>query len=97
MSEDRVIYNGVPMHPSWPARIEAAQEMTTYVINGETYDRIRWGEEDDLPDGDLGPCHDCCVLKGQYHVGPVCDMEQCPRCGRQVIACDCKYKGDEEE
>ena len=36
-------------------------------------------------------CHDCGVEEGQlHHLG--CDMERCPFCGGQLIACSCKYK-----
>lgn len=38
-------------------------------------------------------CHDCNVKLGQYH-HPGCDMERCPRCGGQLISCDC-FKEDE--
>ena len=47
MGEDKVIYNGVPMDPMWPAMIENAQTETTYVINGSIYERIRYGDEAD--------------------------------------------------
>ncbi len=33
-------------------------------------------------------CHDCNVKVGGYH-HPGCDEERCPRCGRQLISCDC--------
>ena len=92
-----MLYNGVPMHPDWPARIEEAQNLTTYVINGRTYERIRYGDETDDWHADEVPCHDCGVVKGQYHVGPACDVEECPRCGGQVISCDCEYEGDDED
>ena len=34
-------------------------------------------------------CHDCNVAPGGYH-HPGCDMERCPRCGGQLISCDCE-------
>jgi hypothetical protein len=87
--------------PEWPAQIEAAQRITTCTINGQLFDRIRYG--DDLGmfarvaswmmflfhRGRFLPRHDCGVLKDQYHVVQMCDMERCPRCGGQVISCDC--------
>ena len=36
-------------------------------------------------------CHDCNIVNGQvHHFG--CDMERCPKCGGQLISCDCKDK-----
>lgn len=43
-----------------------------------------------------GRCHDCNVKHGSYH-HPGCDVERCPRCGGQLISCDCPFSGDEEE
>jgi hypothetical protein len=34
-------------------------------------------------------CPDCGVGAGEFH-RPGCDIEQCPYCGRQLIACGCK-------
>lgn len=35
-------------------------------------------------------CHDCQILNiaGNYHHWG-CDMERCPKCGLQLISCDC--------
>ena len=33
-------------------------------------------------------CHDCGVEEGQLHILG-CDNEVCPRCGLQLISCDC--------
>ena len=38
-------------------------------------------------------CHDCNVAVGGFH-HPGCDMEECPRCGGQLISCGCL---DDEE
>jgi hypothetical protein len=96
MSDQKVIYNGVRMSAGWPARIEEAQEATQYAIGGEAYDRIPYGRERGSP-VPPGPCHDCAVLPAQLHVPFICDMEECPSCHGQVIACDCPYDSDEPD
>ncbi len=47
---------------------------------GIPYDMAKIAEEK--------PCHDCGVLKGEYHVEG-CDAEICPKCGGQYISFDC--------
>ena len=89
-----VTFNGAQMAPEWPAKIVEAQAMLAYVINGREFGRIRYGDEDEDWGADDGPCHDCAVVKGQFHVPFLCDMERCPACGEQVIGCDCSYEGD---
>ena len=97
MTTDRIIFNGVSMTLDWPNKIEAAQLITHYIIGGEAIPRVRYGDEQDDWGADRQPCHDCGVLKGQFHVGPGCDVERCPSCGGQVIGCDCDYEGDEPD
>jgi hypothetical protein len=93
MSGDRVVYNGTEMAAEWPARIEAAQQLREYFIGGTAYARIPYGREEGGPFPE--PCHDCGVLRSQYHVELVCDMEECPRCHGQAIGCECPYDRDE--
>jgi hypothetical protein len=97
MAEKYVIYNGVRMDESWPAQIEESQHQPTYIINGEEHERIRYGDEEEDWGADRGPCHDCGVVKGQYHVFGLCDAERYPVCGSQAICCECHYEGDSEE
>src|SRR5437870_11855942 len=94
MDKNTVTHNGVEMATDWPQRIAAAQRQATYVIGGQPVRRVRYGDEKDDWGADERPCHDCAVVKGQLHV-PGCDVERCPRCGGQVISCECSYEEDE--
>ena len=84
----RVVYNGIEMIEGWPERIQDAQQVQEYSIGGVSHPRIRYGDESHDWDAARIPCHDCRVIKGQFHV-PSCDVEQCPACGEQAIGCDC--------
>lgn len=83
------------MKAEWQKKIEESQLKTTYVIEGKELERIRYGSESDDWGADKQPCHDCGVVKGQYHVFSQCDVERCPVCDSQAIGCDCDYEGDE--
>ncbi len=48
----------------------------------QVYSAIPYQDEDGLR------CHDCNIAPGGYH-HPRCDMEECPRCGGQLISCGC--------
>jgi hypothetical protein len=43
-----------------------------------------------------GVCPGCSVLKGQFHVGPYCRIEQCACCGYRVGTCRCERELDDE-
>ena len=54
------------------------------------YTRIKAGDKNDfVRPGEV--CHDCGAPYGTYH-HPGCDAERCPRCGGQLISCNCKVR-----
>ena len=91
----RILYRGVPMIEGWPEKIQAAQQVVSYTLNGKPIARVRYGSEQDDWHADRIPCHDCRVLKGEFHV-PTCDVEECPLCGGQLISCDCAFEEREQ-
>ena len=88
MARRLVTYRGESMTADWPKKITQAQLRTTYVMGGKEVVRVRYGDEDGYYGADQQACHDCKVVKGEFHV-PGCDVERCPKCGRQVIGCGC--------
>lgn len=90
-----VIYNDIEMPKEAPAEIVAAQGRT-HVWDGHLkYARIKYGDKAEWGEVDPtyadSPCHDCLVVKGQYHVEG-CDMERCPKCGGQFFCCSCGWE-----
>lgn len=56
-------------------------------------ERIRFGDEMRFGGETFnGRCPDCNVKVGEFH-HPGCDIEECPRCGRQLLSCDCPVIG----
>ena len=92
----RFLYRGVPMIEGWPEKIQAAQNVLSYALNGKSVPRVRYGNEQDDWHAQTVPCHDCRVLKGEFHV-PSCDVEECPVCGGQLISCDCPFEELEQQ
>ncbi len=64
-----------------------------YLIKGELYDCILFGDEDEdwVGDEENPTCGDCGVHVGEQHLA-YCDIERCPRCGLQFLSCDCGVK-----
>jgi len=77
--------------PRWHGDKKPRVSPVQFVINGQAFDRVPYGEGSD--DLDHPKCDDCGVLRGKLHlIG--CDLEPCPRCGGQAITCDCFYEDD---
>ena len=89
-----VEYNGTKVASFWPRHLERAQLQQSYIVE-RPYPRIRFGNEKRFSRSRkprlIGPCHDCAAMLGQYHVYG-CDMEECPGCGGQNIACGCLHR-----
>jgi hypothetical protein len=61
-------------------------------IAGQERARLPFGTEQGFAEGTFErPCHDCNAVAGQLHHA-ICDMEQCPGCGGQLISCDCEIE-----
>jgi hypothetical protein len=58
------------------------------IHGGELFGPIGYGGERPINVHLADRCGDCGVVVGGFHHFG-CDMEQCPRCGRQLITCDC--------
>lgn len=84
-----ITYRGVSMTEDWPAKILSAQSQTMCEVNGRCVSRVRYGDEEDDWGADERPCHDCGVIKGEFHVEG-CDVERCAGCGEQRFNCDCE-------
>jgi hypothetical protein len=83
------------MSEGWPEKIKGAQLILSY-MDGKAVPRIRYGDERDDWKADSVACHDCRVIKGEFHV-PTCDVEQCPVCHGQLLSCDCPFDDRENE
>lgn len=51
-------------------------------------DEVRFGPDFKSMMPESKCCRDCNAVKGMYH-HPGCDMEECPKCHKQAISCNC--------
>jgi hypothetical protein len=73
--------------PMGPDPVSCISEPIT--IDGVERARLHFGAEKGFAEGAFEhPCHDCGIVVGQFHHDG-CDLEQCPNCGGQLLACDC--------
>jgi hypothetical protein len=68
-----VMFRGRDVIAGWPEKVAAAQRFYPAV-------RVPWHAQ--------VTCRDCACARGELHV-PGCDAERCPKCGGQLISCEC--------
>ena len=88
--EEFVVYNGQRMTRESAAYLQEVQLLTHYRLEGKLYPRLSYGAETFRNPTEAGrrQCRHCGAVKGQLHE-PLCDYEECPVCGNQVMSCDC--------
>ena len=94
--DDLVAMFGQMMRRDWADALTHTQLETYYRDAEGQYQRLPFGEEWFLSPqvAAAGPCRHCGTIRGKLH-DPSCDYEQCPKCGQQLMSCDCEFVGHE--
>jgi hypothetical protein len=91
VSKRKITYRGAQMYESHLQKIAAAQKITSYKnLDGQAICRIPTVVS--MRTGVLvkDPCHDCGVIKGEFHTLS-CDVEECPLCVGHKLSCECPF------
>jgi hypothetical protein len=83
----QVKHNGIRVSRFWVDVLRRSQVELYWAIDGQDYQRIRYGEEPGMS-GKLSPCSHCAAAPGQYHA-LTCEVERCPNCQAERFCCDC--------
>ena len=94
MTDDTVVFFGQRMTKDWAEMLQATQSRTHYTMDGRSFARVLYGSETfrEPVEAASQPCRHCCTIAGRFHE-PMCDYEQCPNCGWQLMSCDCTFDG----
>lgn len=95
-TDDIIEFFGQRMRRDWAEALQAAQDEAHLVSEGKSYPKIPYGSETfrNPSEAERGPCRHCGTIKGKFHTH-ACDYEQCPKCGWQLMSCDCEFVGHE--
>lgn len=75
-------------------KISSCDENVKVDFGTSVMDPIKYGDETRAK-FENERCHDCKVTKGGIH-HPGCDVEECPKCHKQLISCGCLDEKDEQ-
>src|SRR5262249_25944201 len=63
------------------------RSLPTLTVNGMPLERLKFGNTGHFAE-EYDCCPDCGARPGDVHI-PICEMERCPNCKRQLSSCPC--------